>query len=69
MKCDGARSPASAIRDKYKNAGGKLTRESTGLRDLKVAETILAKRKADVESRKARDGGPFSHATELTNEK
>lgn len=32
---------------RFKNADGKLARESTGRRDVKVAETILAKRRAE----------------------
>jgi integrase len=33
---------------RFMNADGKLTRESTGQRDLKVAEAILAKRRSEV---------------------
>ncbi len=32
---------------RYMNAEGKLTRESTGQRDLRVSEAILAKRKTE----------------------
>ena len=33
---------------RFKSADGKLTRESTGQRDVKVAESILAKRRSEV---------------------
>ena len=33
---------------RFQNADGKLTRESTGQRDVKVAESILAKRRSEV---------------------